>query len=66
LSIVTFDEICEALSPNYNKEELFYSVRKLSEAKYITLKNFHDDGGYYIEGITFEGHMFYKELRKPV
>lgn len=64
MSNVTFDEICEAVSAyDYSKEQIFYTVRKLSEAGYISLKDFSDDGGYYVDGVSFDGHMFYINLK---
>ncbi len=55
--------------PQYSEKEVFYTVRKLEEAEYITVKNNNDKNEafdideYNVLDISFKGHQYLNSIR---
>lgn len=62
---VCLDEICAEL-PDYEKQDVAYSLLMLDEAEYIHANIIGADGGIVnilVSGITFEGHKYLDTVR---
>lgn len=64
-NIVTLEELCAAL-PDYQKQEIAYSLIMLDEAEYIQANIQSCDDcimDVFVCGITFEGHKYLDTVR---
>lgn len=62
---VDLDELCAEL-PDYEKQDVAYSLLMLDEAEYIHANIIGADGGIVnilVSGITFEGHKYLDTVR---
>ena len=64
---VSISELCEKL-PDYQSEEIFYSLYNLEQAGFIDVTKQYADGGiffYLVNYITFAGHEYLENVRSP-
>lgn len=64
-NLVTLEELCTAL-PDYEKQDIAYSLMMLDEAEYIKANIMDADDciiNIFVSGITFEGHKYLDTVR---
>lgn len=61
LNTVSFNQIAKDLSVKYSKGDIFYCIRKLSEANFIKADDYHNENST-IQDITYLGHQYLKSL----
>ena len=62
---MTLDALCSAL-PSYDKDDIIYTLFKLSEAKYLSVSTSYYDNTTNIVSIgdiSFNGHQFINTIR---
>ena len=61
---VYFEALCKAL-PNYEPEDVYYTLSNLEQAGYISMKSTWSGGSLYmcqVNYMTFKGHEFLNEI----
>lgn len=50
---------------HHNNEIVIYHLKRLSEANFLNISFMHGDYVFFINYITYEGHLFIDDIRDP-